>query len=160
MAASWVERGRVPVEYAQAKKKILKACAGNILPLNRVSWEQGANYRERVRGLHIWKVIRNGYSGFGCRASETAARMRSAKKKNGFDPLDQTGAVGNRPKMEWRRTISRFQGCDSAPLLWRNMGPAQEQAKGYDGEVVGKGVARRGCSAGAMQERGRGKVCC
>ena len=117
MAASWVERGRVPTEHAQTKKEILKGCAWNILPLkNQVSSEQGANYRERARRLHIWKVNRNSCSGFGRRASETPGGMRSAgkKKKNGFDLVDQTGTVGNRPKMEWR-TVSRFL---TVPVTW------------------------------------------
>ena len=78
-----LDRGwRVPREHAQAKKEILKACAWNILPLkNQVSSEQGANYRESVRRLHIWKVDRNRCLGFGCGASETPGGMRSAGKK-------------------------------------------------------------------------------
>lgn len=45
------------------------------------------------RGREAFIFGRNGYSGFGHKASETPGGMRSIGGKNGFDLVDQKGTV-------------------------------------------------------------------
>lgn len=84
--------------------------------------------------------------------------MRSARGK-GFDPVDQRGTVGNRPKAEWRRTGGGSHGCDLLASVgkWdqlRNMLKGMTEGVGEGGRQERKGSW---AAAGAWQREG---LCC